>query len=173
LARVLLVELQDELADLARRNVERNALAAHVTVRCEDLRTGGWRAQVASPALLVCNPPFFRVGEGRLSPKPFAARARHELTLSLGELIGAIGPALDERSRLAMVYPASREDELLATLSRERLTLRRRRAICAFPGAPPRRLLLLVARGEAGGEPEQLEPLYERRLDGRVSEERG
>ncbi|MCA9669146.1 MAG: methyltransferase [Myxococcales bacterium] len=160
-ARIVLVELQPELAELCARNAERNALAGRVETRCEDLRDGAWREHLHAPTLLLCNPPFFRVGEGRLSPKPFVANARHELTLALADLVTAVVPALaDARSRWALVYPTAREAELAKLLAAHGLFVHQRRAVRAYPGAPPPPAPPVGKRGPR--DTTELDPLEER-----------
>lgn len=163
-----LVEIQPELAALCERNAQRNAL--QVTVRCEDLRDGHWRGAVQRPCLLLCNPPFFRVGEGRLSPDPQVAQARHELSLTLDDLLDTVAPLLvDADSRLALIYPATRADELGAALTARSLAPRVRRDVLPFPGAPASRVLQAIG---SHGDTRLLDPLCERDVDGRLTPER-
>ena len=68
--------------------------------------------------LVLCNPPYFPLGTGNVSPDPLRAAARHELKGGLAELIAAcarMGP------RVCLSVPSSRADEatdVLATTGR-------------------------------------------------------
>jgi tRNA1Val (adenine37-N6)-methyltransferase len=144
-ASVLLVELQPELATLAQRNALENGLADRVEVRCLDLREADrWRDP--PPDLVICNPPFFRATDGRVSPKPQVRLAKHELACSLAEVVEASGRALAEDGALVLIQAAERERELEGALEGQRLHATRLRRVVPLPDRAASRILLLARR---------------------------
>jgi tRNA1Val (adenine37-N6)-methyltransferase len=168
-ARVLLVELQPELAALADANVRRNGLQERVEVRCLDLREAErWRDFGAE--LAVCNPPFYKVGSGRSSASPQVSLAKHELCCSAGELVDAAVAGLRPGAALALVHAAEREAELRDELRRAGLALHTLGRVCPLPGREPTRVLLLGVAG-AAPPPRELPPLVLEDRPGHPSDE--
>jgi tRNA1Val (adenine37-N6)-methyltransferase len=136
------VELQPELAELARRNMVENGMAEKVAVLDGDIR------QMSAPPLpdqvdqIIANPPYRKVGQGRLNPLGQKAAARHELFLSWPDLLKVAGERLAGEGSLSVVHLAERERELLAQAA-GRFQLVRRRRVFSFPGDAAPRLVLL------------------------------
>lgn len=139
--KIVLVESQEELAALCRRNLDRNGMGDRGEVRCEDLRFRRW-ASASGSSLVVCNPPFFPLGRGRLNADPMIAQARHELVGSLAELLAATALGLNGGDVFALIHDARRGDEVVGTLRSLGLHLRARRLVLPLPGRSPRRVLI-------------------------------
>jgi tRNA1Val (adenine37-N6)-methyltransferase len=95
---------------------------------------------------VVCNPPYRAVGHGRLNPHPEKAIARHELTVTLSQLVQAARHLLCRRGLLIMVYHPSRLPELFAQLEAAHLRPRRMRLVHATEQAPASMVLIEAIR---------------------------
>lgn len=73
--------------------------------------------------LIVSNPPFFATGE--LSPSASRAEARHEGSLNYSTLIDYAARHLNPYGRLAFIYEAGRDDDIIYKAEMKRLKLRR------------------------------------------------
>ncbi len=129
------VEIQPRLAVLAQKNVEANGLTGRVFIRRMD-----WRAvHKVFPAqgfdLVVSNPPYRRALSGRINPDAQKAMARHELSGTVRDMFTAAAYLLKHGGRCAVIYPASRLDDLMVA------------AVQA--GFRPKRLTLIHSREEA------------------------
>jgi len=150
------LELQPELADMARRSVAFNGLAERVQIR-----DGDWRQVTAiygarAFTAVTLNPPYRRPGTGRLSPVPQRARARHALDGTLADALVAAAACLRDRGRLFLVFPAERLAELLSELRGLRLEPKRLRPVYSAPGREAR--LVLVEAHKDGRPGLHLEP---------------
>jgi tRNA1Val (adenine37-N6)-methyltransferase len=155
-ARVVLVEIQRELAELAAGNAERNGLAGRVEVLNGDLRRAeSWRLH--RPQLVVTNPPFFRTEVGRASPNSQIAVAKHEIDCTLEQLLEACAAGLGPEGAVAMIHAHERLDEIVDGLLRNGIEPRQVRGVMPLPGRPSTRVLVRAARG--AGRAEQLPPL--------------
>lgn len=123
--RVFALEIQNRLASQALRNARLNGFQDKMHVVTGDLRHLPFMAGCAS--VVVCNPPYRKMRSGRINPDPERAIARHELMLSLDELILASRALLCRRGRFALVYPAVRLAEILVHLRRHNLEPKRLR----------------------------------------------
>jgi tRNA1Val (adenine37-N6)-methyltransferase len=148
-SRVTLVELQEDLAQLAQKNVLRNQLTQQAEVIAGDLRHPRiWSA--CGLDLVVCNPPFFKLNAGRMSPRPQISRAKHEVTCTLPELLQAASSGLPARGKLSLIYPTERLPEMLEALRQWQLGVHCLRRIIPLPGRASSRVLLLAEKGYEG-----------------------
>lgn len=92
---------------------------------CINVIEGDFNAyQPAQPVdLIVSNPPFF--GSGEQSPSASRAEARHEGSLNYSTLIDYAARHLNPYGRLAFIYEAGREDDIIYKAEMKHLKLRR------------------------------------------------
>jgi tRNA1Val (adenine37-N6)-methyltransferase len=144
--RLVGLELQAGLVRLARHNVCDNGLQHRLDIVQGDIRQvtslfprGGFRT-------VVCNPPYRAVGHGRLNPHPEKAIARHEVTVTLAQLVQASAHVLGRRGVCVLIYHPSRLSELCARLEEARLRPRRLRFVHATAEAPATMVLVEAIR---------------------------
>ena len=168
--RVDAVEIQPEIADMARRSVALNHMEEQICVREGDLRDC-WRALGAqSRTLVVCNPPYGRDGSALTSRSETTRIARHEGGLSPEELARAAARLLRSGGRFCVVYPAPRIYEMMRAMDDCRLAPKRIRTVHSVAGRAPK-LVLLDAVKDGGSQLHWLEPLVLRGADGEYTDE--
>lgn len=111
--RIQAVEVQPELAALARKNVADNQLADRIEVVCADLRDVEVNAPSPPYDWVVSNPPYHRPRSGRVNPNDQRALARHEIMMDLQQLLACTRRSLRTGGRLATIYTAERLVDLL------------------------------------------------------------
>ncbi|HLO25646.1 MAG TPA: methyltransferase [Geobacteraceae bacterium] len=119
------VELQEEMAGLARRNVELNGLADRVDIIPTDILSLRERFPVSSFDLVVANPPYRKPGTGRISPRAGRDLARHESTATMADFLEVAKYLVKPTGRICLVYHVSRLAECLAEAERQRLAAAR------------------------------------------------
>ncbi len=149
LGRITAIELQPRLAGLARRNVAANGLEERIRVVEADL-TELASLPAGSAASVVCNPPYRRLGSGRVNPAAEAAVARHEVRASLPQVAAAAAHLLAAKGRLYVIYPAGRLAALLTALRERELEPKRLRFVHSRQGEGA--VLVLVEALKGGGE---------------------
>ena len=156
-ARVCAVELQEELADMARRSAEMNGFTDRVDIRQGDLRDAAAMFGRGAFDRVVCNPPYF---DASRSITPEAETKRLSTTLcgiSLDQICHSAFDALKTGGRLSVVYPANHIHEMLFAMQSSRLAPKRIRAVQPTAGKPPR-LILLDAVKQGGSQLDWLPP---------------
>lgn len=143
------VELQAELAAVAEENVRENDMTSRVTVLCADMRDIDPERVGAPVDLVVSNPPYRRGRSGRVNPDMQRALARHEITITLPEVVRAARKLLKTGGRLTMIYAAGRTAELLSHMRAEHIEPKRLRSIHSSEGQDAR--LVLVEGIREGG----------------------
>lgn len=159
-ARVIGLEVQQELARLAEENIRTNGLASRASVIHGSLRDISTLVAPESFDLVVSNPPFRQPGRGRVSPTDQRARARHEIDASLAEVVRAAAFAVKNRGRAVFVYPAVRSMALTTALKDARLEPKRLQPVYSYPGIPEATLVLVEAMKNGGEEVQLLAPFY-------------
>jgi tRNA1Val (adenine37-N6)-methyltransferase len=171
---LVLVELQESLAELARRNIVLNGLEERVSLSRADIRElGKGTSPVISPGSLdavAVNPPFRPLNTGRISPAGERAIARHEIALRLDDLMGAVKRILKNGGRLYIIYHPSRLSELIESMRREGIEPKRMRFV--HPRKGESSTMVLVEGLKGGGVELSVEPpLYVYRNDGGYTSE--
>ena len=159
------VELQPEIADMARRSVRMNRLEGRVRVHALDMREA-WRTLGAGQySLAVCNPPYGRSGAALESRSDAKRIARHEGDLTPDALARAAGMLLKNGGRFCCIYPAPRAYELMRAMDDNAIAPKRLRVVQGVAGRAPKFVLLEGVKG--GGEGlHWLPPLVLRHEDG-------
>ena len=110
------IELQDELAKIAQNNVCGNHMQDRITILHHDARRLS-NDMIDGPVdWIVSNPPYRPACSGRLNPNSERALARHEIHLSLHDLIQASRRFLRTGGRLTMIYPSTRSVDLFCEM---------------------------------------------------------
>lgn len=103
------VEIQESLADTARRNVRINSLGERISIVQEDLRL--YRSAKKFD-VIFSNPPYIKKGEGHLSSSQEKSIAKHELKCDIFDIMGKTGELLKSEGRAYFVFLAKRKEDL-------------------------------------------------------------
>ncbi|MGK0720035.1 tRNA1(Val) (adenine(37)-N6)-methyltransferase [Streptococcus uberis] len=125
-AKIIEIELQERLAEMAQRSIRLNQLDDQVSMICDDLKNLLDHVPRSGVDLILCNPPYFKATES--SKKNISQHyllARHELTTNLDEICYISRHALKSNGRLAMVHRPSRFLEILDTMRKHGLVPKR------------------------------------------------
>jgi tRNA1Val (adenine37-N6)-methyltransferase len=161
--RVVFVEIDEQPAAMARRNLDVNGWADRGEVVRGDVREIA-RSRQGEANLVVCNPPYTAPGRGRVSPAEARARCG-----DLGAFVHAARQVAGKRARVCFVYQAQELGALLKTLTEEGLHAKRMRFVHGTPDAPARVVLVEAQAGRPGGL-FVMPPLVEREAHGYTRE---
>ena len=121
-ARFTGIEIQEELAALARLNCQRNRLAARIKILSGDYRDLLGQPEAARKySVVISNPPYYPPQDGRLNRCPQKSLARHEIAGKLSDLIATAAYGLRNQGIFALVLPAERLTELFVKLLERQL----------------------------------------------------
>lgn len=156
--RIDAVELDEQTAVEAAANVARTPWNERVTVIHDSLQS--LSKACARYDLVVCNPPYFE--RGMASSDVRRARARHDPTLTLEELMHTASAMLTPSGRLNVILPARRLKAIMQLARSAELTCRRQLHVRPLPHKPVHRILFEFGR-ELGAGPDHKELTIERR----------
>ncbi|MDD5712322.1 MAG: tRNA1(Val) (adenine(37)-N6)-methyltransferase [Smithellaceae bacterium] len=157
--RIVGVDIQGELVDMALRSVAANDLSDRVKIVLGDVRQAETLFPSSSFDAAVFNPPYRRLRSGRLNPEPQKAGARHEVSGSLSDFLAAAVHLLDKRGRVFIIYPATRTATLITTMRKAGFEPKRLRMVHSH-AAEAAEFVLAEGRKGAGEEVEIMAPLF-------------
>ncbi len=139
------IEIQEALHCLAVENAAANGFNRRFHVIRGDFKK--IHPGIRNVQTIFCNPPFFKAGQGRLSPDMTIRLARFEIALDLAGLLQGCAAALAPRGKLFLIYPFSRRQELLETAADHDLFPAAFRPVCSFADSAPDRFLIELQKG--------------------------
>ena len=143
-------EGQGDVADMASRSVQLNALEARIRIHHADCRDAARIIGHEVCSLVVTNPPYTAAGAGLVSPDGGRAMARSDSGCNLSEWMAACARVLRNGGRLCCVFPAPRFLQLCDAMRASRVEPKRVRFVAARAEAAPK---LVLVEGHKGGRP--------------------
>ena len=150
------LEIQHEVADMARRSVEYNRIGKRVEIMEGDIREASVLFSKSAFDVVTSNPPYMLGGHGLKNPDSAKAVARHEILCTLEDLVRETSLILKPQGRFYMVHRPFRLAEIITVLKKYRLEPKRMRLVYPFIDKEPNMVLIEAVRG---GKPRmQVEP---------------
>ncbi len=156
---IIALELQDRLAELAKRNIAINSLDHRIRIIQGDLRQVSQVFRAGEFDVLCSNPPYRKAGTGRRNPGEEQAIARHEILCSLDDVLTACKYLIKPGGKVFLIYLPERLSELLAGLSQYRLEPKRMRCVHSSKNTTAS-LVLVEAQRDANSGLIVLPPLF-------------
>ncbi len=147
---VTLFEMQKPMFDLSVKSIALNSLSDvfnAVNIRVQEIG----KEYNERFSLIVCNPPYQKVGSGAVNDGEVIAKCRAELTLTLSELIASAGRALKFGGRLSMVHRADRLVDVCVIMRQNGIEPKRLQFVYSGKSDTP---YLLLIEGVKGGKPD-------------------
>jgi tRNA1Val (adenine37-N6)-methyltransferase len=126
-ARIYGIEIQKELAELASENVKINGMEEVISIIHGDMKDFRNLLTPGTIDVVFTNPPYRKLRSGRLNPETEKAVARHEIEISLSDLISVAEALLKPSGRFVAIYPAERTVDLLVQMRAFNLEAKRLR----------------------------------------------
>lgn len=164
-SKIFAVEMQPELADLARRSVKCNGLQDIIEVVCSDVRD----LVIPENSLdaIVINPPYVRKGSGLICSNTQKHVARQETTCGIEDFLSISARCLKKGGDLFMVHRPDRLVDIFWAARRNGLEPKELTLVHPQVGKPANIALIRFRRG-AGAELKMGAPIYVYDEDGRL-----
>jgi tRNA1(Val) A37 N6-methylase TrmN6 len=153
------LEIQPDLASLARKNVELNDWQKRIEIVAGDLKKIETHVQAGVFDVVVSNPPYRKSGSGRINLDDEKTAARHEKLADLANVIHAAVWAVKKKGRVTLIYPAARGASVISGLKNAGLEPKKILSIFSYPDSPAS-LLIIEAVKQGGEEVTILPPFY-------------
>jgi len=164
------LEIVREVYDRANRSVKLNGLESKIEIVHGDLRNALDIFDRESFSVVVTNPPYMTLKEGKISPNEHIAIARHEVAATLEDVVKTSRALLSFGGRFYMVYRTLRITDALYTLRKFGLEPKTLRLIHPRSKKAPNLFLVMAQKGGRSGV-KMLSPLVVYNDDGSYTEE--
>jgi len=163
--KILAVEINSQMAEIARRNVELNSLQEKILVVEGDYRKHRDLFSAESFDLVIANPPYVPVKNGEANKFSGVAQARHEFNATLEDVVTAARFALKFHGAFCMIHLAARLCEIVDTLHRHQFEMKRLQIIQPKTGREANLIMLEAIVGGNVGNLKILPPLIVHNAD--------
>lgn len=163
-------EVQDEVADMAKRSVLLNNLESKIEIIHDNLKNALSHLSAGSVDAVVSNPPYMSTVGGIKNPSDKKAISRHEVLCNLEEIIFTAAKILKPGGNLFMIHRPNRLSDLIYFCKQNKLEPKEIRMIQPYAHKAPN---IFLIRCNKGGKSDLKfhEPLIVREKDGRYTDE--
>lgn len=173
--RIDALEIQRDIADMARRSAEYNGLSERVVIEQGDLKNAADIYGKRVFDAVTCNPPYMKCGAAVVNEADTKVISRHEVMCSLDDVMSAAADLLKVGGRLYMVHRPSRLADIFVSMRNFRIEPKRMRLVAPSADKAPNLVLIegiflggaelrleptLYIFDENGGETEELRGIY-------------
>lgn len=146
------LEINPVTAEIAMRNMKLNNLEDKIQVQQGDLcRIEDYYKQ-GSMDFVVSNPPYRQINQGHINLLDGVARARHEITAKLDDVVRAASYVLKYHGRFAMVHLPERIGEIMVVFHKYKIEAKRLRLVQPKRNKSPNIVLIEgIKEGAPGG----------------------
>lgn len=141
------IEIQSDIADMARRSVSYNKLDEKIDIINDDISNALKYINNCSVDSVCVNPPYMKDTTAIKNPDLPMAIARHELLTDLETVINIASKLLKESGKFFMVHRPSRLSEIFTSMRQNRIEPKRLRFIHPYIESKANLVLIEGAKG--------------------------
>ncbi|NLK63103.1 MAG: methyltransferase [Fusobacteria bacterium] len=125
------VEIQENIANMALRSIKLNNLSEKIEIINSDIKDIDKNISVD---LIVSNPPYMKLDEGKISENHEKAISRYELKLNFEEFVKSSKRLLKSGGSLNIIHRLKRFEHVITTLTMNNFNIKRLRFIYSKEG---------------------------------------
>ena len=146
------VEIQEKLYSLASKSVSYNHLDNQISIVCSDMKDYISKNTIERFDVVTCNPPYFKVNDKTyFNDSSEKTIARHEVKISLEEVVMVASKVLKNNGTFAMVHRTERLLEIFDLFRKYHIEPKRIRFVYEFVHKPSTLVLIEgVKHGKQG-----------------------
>lgn len=167
------IEIQKEIYDLAKRSVKLNNLNNQITIINDNMKNTPALFSKTKVDVITCNPPYFPyTEESKINLSDYQTIARHEVLITLDEVLQVVNSTLKDGGIFAMVHRSERLMDILESFRKHKIEPKRIRFV--YPKTNSTTSLAVLVEGiksNKKGGLKILPPLYVNNEDGSYTEE--
>lgn len=170
-AKIIGIELQKEIYDLALESIRINKLDKQIEILNENIKNIPNLYETDTFDLITCNPPYFKCKEDSLiNENEIKSIARHEIHMELEDIFKIAKKLLKNNGSICVVHRTDRLMEIIEKMKKNNIEPKRIRFV--YPKIDSESNLVLVD-GRKNGKTglKVLSPLYVHNEDGNYREE--
>lgn len=170
LSKMIGVEVQKEVYDMAKRSIELNNLQHKFEIINDNIKNLENIFEIGTFDAVVTNPPYKKVGTGITNENEKKLVSRHEITANLEDFIKISAKLLKDKGSLYMVHRPDRLVDIIELLRKYKLEPKKIRFVQPSIGKEAN-LLLIKATKNAKPFLKMEKPLYVYKENGEYTDE--
>ena len=160
-AKIIGVEIQSEVYELANSSVELNGLNEQIKILNQDIKDIYKEVGANAFDIVTANPPYFKyLPTSNINKNDFLTIARHEVLITLEDIIIEAKKLLQDGGFLYLVHRVNRLSELIQNLSKHNFGIKRLRFVYSKTNSLNALLVLVEARQNKKADIVVEKPLY-------------
>ena len=127
--KIIGLEIQEELVELARKNIKLNGYEDEIEIINGDFSDSQKYIKPNIFDIVISNPPYLKTNSGKISENEFKAIARHEIKAELEDVIREASLILKNGGKFYLVHRSSRMEEVFSLMKKYKLSPKRMKPI--------------------------------------------
>ena len=141
------IEIQENVADMAKRSVELNNLQNKIEIICSNILNLNNNFFIEKGLenkfdVIITNPPYKKKGEGVMNEKEEKLISRHEITADLEDFIKLSSNLLKDKGEFYIVHRPERLVDILDLMRKYKIEPKLMRMVCSNCNKPPKLVLI-------------------------------
>ena len=141
------IEIQENVADMAKRSVELNNLQNKIEIICSNILNLNNNFFIEKGLenkfdVIITNPPYKKKGEGVINEKEEKLISRHEITADLEDFIKVSSNLLKDKGEFYIVHRPERLVDILDLMRKYKIEPKLMRMVCSNYNKPPKLVLI-------------------------------
>ncbi len=144
-------EIQKEVYELGKKSININNLTKQLDIINDDVKNIGKYFKSESFDVLVCNPPFFKVGSSIKNDNEGLSIARHEIAITLEDIFKISKSYLKNKGNLVLIHRANRLDEIIFLAAKYQINVKNIQLITTKKGKKPSIVIINAVKNSKSG----------------------
>ncbi len=160
-AKIYGIDIQKEICDMAQRSVKLNNLDEQIEIINADIKDIYKTVGTNHFDIVTCNPPYFKYKESsNINKNDYLTIARHEIKITLEEIVIEAKKLLNEGGSLYMVHRVERLSEIIDVLNKHHFEIKRLQFMYPKVNSDEALLVIFEAKNNAKSSMKVLKPFY-------------
>lgn len=142
LSKIIGVELQKEVAEMAQRTIKLNNLENRFEILNDNILNLDKHYEPQTIDVIVTNPPYKKIGTGIVNENEKKFISRHEITADLEDFIKVSKKLLKDKGSFYMVHRPERLVEILSLMRQYKIEPKVLRFVCSDINKEPKLILI-------------------------------
>ena len=164
------IEIQEDVADMARRSVKLNRLENKIDIITGDIKECTKYFTASYFDVITCNPPYMVPGKGYTSENTPKAVSRHEILCSIDDVFSSAGKMLKYGGRMYIIHRSERMTDIFVSARKHNMEPKTLRLVYPYTDKGCELILMELTKGGKPGL-KVLPPLIIYKTDGSYTDE--
>lgn len=142
LSKVIGVEIQEDVAEMANRSIKLNHLENKFQIINDNIKNLKEKFEACSFDVVITNPPYQKLKTGIISDGQKKLISRHEVEADLEDFISMAFYLLKDKGEFYMVHRAERLVDIISIMRRSKIEPKQLRIVCSSQGKEPKLVLI-------------------------------